>query len=173
MANLVVVCDVSQHALDSLAGGVAFAVVAPASGPVAGRVGNAVRQPTAERLRAGRMTPFVVVRIEMRIGEVEDLQRSHVGGRKSDDSARFGYGRKRNFPVVVGVVGDGADVADDETADLVGGEDEPGQDVDHLFGHDVDDALAHAARFDFHADAEFGRCVDDVVRRFATVHVVL
>ena len=96
-----------------------------------------------------------------------------VNGRKGNDGARFGDGRKRNLPVVVRIVRDGANVTDDEAADLIGRQNEPGQDVDHLFGHDVDDALANAAWFDLHADAQFGGRVDDVVRRFATVHVML
>ena len=101
------------------------------------------------------------------------LHWSDVGGRKVDESCWFEDGRKRHLPVVVGIVGRGADVADDEAADLVGREDEPGQDVDHLFGHQVDDALADAPRFDLHADAQFGGRVHNVVRRLARVHVML
>ena len=102
-----------------------------------------------------------------------NLQWSKVGGRKGNDSAGLGNGRQRHLPVVVGIVRDGADVADDEAADLIGRQDEPRQDVDHLFGHDVDDALADATRFDLHADAQLRGRVDDVIRRLATVHVVL
>lgn len=89
------------------------------------------------------------------------------------DERRFGYGRQCHFPVVVRIVGYGADVADDEAANLVGCQDETRQDEDDLVGHGVNDALAHPPRFNFQAHAQFDGGVHDLVRRFARIHVML
>ena len=68
-----VVGDVVEHALDGLAGCVALAVVAPAAGAVGGHAGDAVGAAAAQRLAAGRVAALGVVRIKVRVGQVQHL----------------------------------------------------------------------------------------------------
>ncbi len=149
-SNLMIVGNVLEHAFDGVPGRVAFTVITPASSPVSGRIGNAVRQPAAKRLVAIGCTSFVIVRIKVGVGQVKDLQRwaadAAAGvGHLLANEGRFGNGRQGHFPVVVRIVRDGANVANDETANFIGRQNEPGQDENNFVGHGQDDALAHSA----------------------------
>lgn len=160
-----VIGNVLEHALDGVPGRVAFAVVAPSSGAVSGRIGNAVRQSTAERLVAIGRTSLVIVRIEMGVGQVKDLERlAAIVDDLLADERRFGNGRQGDLPVVIRIVRDGADVADNETANFVSCQNQTGQDKDDFVRHGVDDSLADSMRFYFEAHAQFGGGVDDLVR---------
>lgn len=111
--------DVFEHMVDRSLGRVALSVVAPSSGACRGGQRGAVRQTTAERLVAFGVRTLLIVRVVMRVGNMQDLERRRTFLRWDRRLERRLLDRwEGHFPFVQWIEGIVARITDHEAADL-------------------------------------------------------
>lgn len=111
--------DVFEHMIDRSFGCVAFSVIAPPSSGSWGLQRIAVCQPTAERLVAFRVRTLLIIRIIMRIGDMQHLEGRRAFLRRYwRFDRRFLDWRKGYLPFMQRIKCVVARIADHEAADL-------------------------------------------------------
>lgn len=125
--------DVFEHVIDGSLRCIAFPVIPPSTSGSGRRQGRPIRQPAAERFAAIGVRAFLIIRVVVRVRNVENFEgRAALLRHDRRFRGRLRHGREGDFPVVLRVVRVVASVADDEAANLRGSHGDLLQDVDDL-----------------------------------------
>lgn len=166
--------DVIEHVIDRSLRCITFSVVTPFTGCVMRCIRTAMRQATAQWLVAVSIRPLGVVRIVVRIGQMEHFERWHLFlGQWNFAWIRFWHRWKCYFPLMIRIIHVAASIANNKTANLVWSNRDTFQHVNHFDAEQMTDSFAHSRTLNFQIYTKLIDGLDDLLFALASLDVML